>query len=283
MQLRTVTARYGRKRQPAQYESAEAVIEFTLSVDEDGSIGQLDTAYQNIGIALLGTAKSLVLTELGVIKAGDNASAWGGAAPISLQATATSVQALNTGPGEAGGTPAVAEKTAAQIKAEKQAAKDAEKAEKQAAKEAVAAAEAAAKAQGATADTSAAGIPMGDDKPAAAKPETALGRALPVAETKKVETQAANSIPLGDPVPSTPVATPQQAAAVATASGEEVTASGVSKFITTCMVAKKFLPAVVLGRLKDKYKVDRIQDLSAAHLAEFYAWAQKVANGEATD
>lgn len=74
-QVKVITARFGRKRQPAQYESAEAMIEFTISAEEDGQMGNISVEQVGMGEALLGIAKDLVLRELGVIKAGETASA----------------------------------------------------------------------------------------------------------------------------------------------------------------------------------------------------------------
>jgi len=287
MQLRTITARYGRKRQPAQYESAEAVIEFTLSVDEDGQIGKLDTSYQNMGIALLATAKNLVLTELGVIKAGDNASAFNGASVAALETVVHSETVSNAKPGDAGGTgPASDGKTTETRKRRTKAEIEADKAA-EAAKVTNGPQPAADAANGpqptnaaaAAGNGSAASIPGMEDAPAAVKqPETALGRTLPEA---KPETQSAASIPLDPPASNASVATPAQVTAAANDNGEAVTAAGVNKFITTCLVQKKFLPNVVLGKMKQQYNVDRVYDLSQKDLEEFFIWVQGIAQGKA--
>lgn len=74
MQLKVITARFGRKRQPVQFENAEAVLELSFAVEEDGSIG--DISIEHIGMAekLLGTVKTLVLRELNIVPADGNAS-----------------------------------------------------------------------------------------------------------------------------------------------------------------------------------------------------------------
>jgi len=74
-QVKQIVARFGRKRQPAQYESAEAVLEFTLQAAEDGSLTDISIDHVGIGERLLGVAKNLVLRELGVIAPGADASA----------------------------------------------------------------------------------------------------------------------------------------------------------------------------------------------------------------
>jgi hypothetical protein len=74
-QVKTIVARFGRKRQPAQYESAEAMLEFTLQAAEDGSLTDISIDHVGIGERLLGVAKNLVLRELGVIAPGQDASA----------------------------------------------------------------------------------------------------------------------------------------------------------------------------------------------------------------
>src|ERR1051326_2256167 len=162
MQLRTITARYGRKRQPAQYESAEAMIEFTLSVDEDGQIGNLDIAHQNIGETLLGQAKTLVLRELGVVKPDESAS-------VANRKTDSSTSSA------AAGAPA-SESSGGRKRAKKGDSAPPDSASTQQT------APPAGQTQQPAAMAKANDIPLGED-PKAAKNETALGRQLPPAQT----------------------------------------------------------------------------------------------------
>lgn len=62
-----ITVGYDRKRQPAQYESAGASVSFSAAVETGGD-------HVAVARKLLGEAKTLVLTELGVVKAGESAS-----------------------------------------------------------------------------------------------------------------------------------------------------------------------------------------------------------------
>jgi hypothetical protein len=72
MQVTNVEVCYDRKRQPAQYESAGASVRFTASIG--ATVGQ-DEDHVEVAKRLLADAKTLVLTELGVVPAGTSASA----------------------------------------------------------------------------------------------------------------------------------------------------------------------------------------------------------------
>ncbi|SRR6266550_4200882 len=72
VQVTNVTVFYGRSRQPAKYESAEAKIEFTASLSDGvGPNADHIAAAQK----LLGEAKTIVLTELNLVAVGESASA----------------------------------------------------------------------------------------------------------------------------------------------------------------------------------------------------------------
>ena len=110
MRVTNILVRFERKRQPQQYESSGAVVELTGIIEEGSNENHIDVASK-----LLGDAKTLVLTELGLVAAGQSASAHVIAAAKDTPATP--------------GTPAVADK-----EAEKAAAKIAKAAAKAAAK-----------------------------------------------------------------------------------------------------------------------------------------------------
>ncbi len=74
-QVKQIVARFGRKKQPVQYESAEAMLELTISANDDGVLGEISVEQIGLGEKLLGLVKTLVLRELGVVKPGENASA----------------------------------------------------------------------------------------------------------------------------------------------------------------------------------------------------------------
>jgi len=113
MRVTNILVRFERKRQPQQYESSGAVVELTGIIEEGSNENHIDVASK-----LLGDAKTLVLTELGLVAAGQSASAHVIAAANAAPATP--------------GTPAVADKEAekAAAKIAKAAAKAAEKAAK---------------------------------------------------------------------------------------------------------------------------------------------------------
>ena len=113
MRVTNILVRFERKRQPQQYESSGAVVELTGIIEEGSNENHIDVASK-----LLGDAKTLVLTELGLVAAGQSASAHVIAAANAAPATP--------------GTPAVADKEAekAAAKIAKAAAKAAEKANK---------------------------------------------------------------------------------------------------------------------------------------------------------
>lgn len=67
-QVTNVRVQYDRKRQPAQYESAGASVEFFATVGEGED-------HKAVAATLIGEAKTIVLTELGVVKPGEDASA----------------------------------------------------------------------------------------------------------------------------------------------------------------------------------------------------------------
>lgn len=121
-QITNVTVQYDRKRQPAQYESAGASVSFSavLADDEDPVAASAE---------LLGQAKTLVLTELGIVKAGTNASA--AAQKPAQAATKPAQEAQSEAPAEAAPAAGKAQeaaekpKTAAQKKKEAAAAKKA--------------------------------------------------------------------------------------------------------------------------------------------------------------
>src|SRR6266550_3943652 len=78
VQVTNVTVFYGRSRQPAKYESAEAKIEFTASLSDGvGPNADHIAAAQK----LLGEAKTIVLTELNLVAVGESASAVCGLLP----------------------------------------------------------------------------------------------------------------------------------------------------------------------------------------------------------
>lgn len=251
MQLRQIVARYGRKRQPAQYENAEAMIEFTLSVDEDGKIGKLDIEHENMGAILLGQAKNLVLRELGVIKHDESAS-------VLDVASAGKASAALVPPAGDGKTETAPAKRTRKAVGETAPAADAKPA-------------AAEHVEPSLPSSSGVGdIPVGDGKPAA---ETSLGRSLPASQQQPAA--AVGDIPIGDANATAPQPASLQQVQAA---GEELTAAAVQKFITACLVGKKFLPNVVLGILKNDYKVDRVYDINPPEkLAEFYAKIKKLA------
>lgn len=245
MKLKTVTVRYGRKRQPVQYESSEAMIEFTLSVDDDGEVGELGILHLNMSQVLLGQAKTLVLTEIGLVKAGDNASAHAIAAAAPKPAE---IAPVVLAPAQAAET--VAKKPTA---AEKKAAKEAEE-----------------KAKPAAAVTVEAKVVPDPTDPFAdeSKPTSSLGRPLPVAKAAPEP----GDIPVEE-TPVIPAATMQQTAATADA----LNAAGVQKYITQCLVKKKFLPQAILGVLKSEYKCDRVHDIPADKLPILYAKVREMA------
>lgn len=72
MQVTNVTVGYDRKRQPAQYESAGASVSFSATAS--ATVGDNED-YVEIARKLLGDAKTLVLVELGIVAAGQSASA----------------------------------------------------------------------------------------------------------------------------------------------------------------------------------------------------------------
>lgn len=67
-QVTNVRVQYDRKRQPAQYESAGASVEFFATVGDGED-------HKTVATKLIGDAKTVVLTELGIVKPGDDASA----------------------------------------------------------------------------------------------------------------------------------------------------------------------------------------------------------------
>jgi len=230
MQVTNITVGYDRKRQPAQYESAGARVEFSAVIEATVSAEQDHVA---VATALLAEAKTIVLTELGIVAAGQSASAYAAKSDAPAAAVVTT-----------------------------------EKAPKK--KKEAAAAPAATPAPTPAAST-AGDIPTSDPAPTAKPAETSLGRTLPAA------TASAGDIPVDDTPPANGTPKPATAAQVTQAGADELTAAGVQKYITTALVAKKFLPNVILGKLKNEYKVDRVYDLPAEKLAEFYAWVKKTA------
>jgi hypothetical protein len=72
IQVTNVTVFYGRSRQPAKYESADAKIEFSASISEGVNP---DQDHIVAATKLLGEAKTIVLTELGLVEVGQSASA----------------------------------------------------------------------------------------------------------------------------------------------------------------------------------------------------------------
>jgi membrane protein involved in colicin uptake len=105
MQVTNIEVGYDRKRQPAQYESAGATVKFTASLS--ATVGDNE---DHIAVAtkLLGDAKTIVLVELGIVKAGESASA-----TVKAAAETTAKAA-----GETAKTPTAAEKKAAKAAAE---------------------------------------------------------------------------------------------------------------------------------------------------------------------
>lgn len=71
-QVTNITVGYDRKRQPAQYESSGARVEFAAILS--ATVGDNED-HVAIATKLLGEAKTIVLVELGLVKAGENASA----------------------------------------------------------------------------------------------------------------------------------------------------------------------------------------------------------------
>lgn len=262
MQLRQITARYGRKRQPAQYESAEAMIEFTLSVDEDGQIGTLDIAHTNMGAVLLGQAKTLVLTELGVVNA-----------PLPTSAKTLSVGDGN--PGQTGAAVVVqpepaAESTPPAPAKARRSKKETPEQQSQSSSDPIPQAHPPAPVASAV-PTAAAGIPVEEAK----QTESALGRSLPASAPgtpAPAQSGGVGGIPLDDTAASSPApaaAQPEKQAAAGGSTGA-LTAADVQKYITQALCGKKILPPVVLGTLKADFKVDRVQDLDPGNLKAFY-------------
>lgn len=85
MQVTNITVGYDRKRQPAQYESAGARVEFSASLS--ATVGDNEDHIQ-VATKLLGDAKTIVLTELGIVRAGESASAVVRAETAPAEATA---------------------------------------------------------------------------------------------------------------------------------------------------------------------------------------------------
>lgn len=81
LRITNITVGYDRKRQPAQFESAGSSVHFTLSEDDAPGAGALlfdakgETDYVSVARMMLGSAKTLVLQELGVVPVGQSASA----------------------------------------------------------------------------------------------------------------------------------------------------------------------------------------------------------------
>lgn len=228
-----ITVQYDRKRQPAQYESAGAKVEFSAVIEATVGADQDHVAFAR---QLLGEAKTLVLTELGIVAAGTSASAH---APKPE-------------------TPAP--KVEGEVVPKKLTKKELE---------AKAAADAALLVKGT--EAAAGDIPTEDGT----KAQTALGRTPPPQPVKEA---AAGDIPVDEvPAGGAKTALVQATASQAAAGAGELTAAAVQKFITASLVAKKFLPNVVLGILKDTYKVDRVYDIPADKLQEFYDRIKKLA------
>lgn len=241
MKVTNVTVRYDRSRQPAKYESAEAMVEFTATLEATVST---DDDYHATAVALLGEAKTIVLTELGLVAAGSSASAHA-ALPAAAAPAATPAAPADKPAAAATGTRRKTDKVAP-----------------------AAPATAVAAAPAKPAEAAVGDIPV---EPAAKPAETALGRALPEAKAAAI-----GDIPVeAGPAKTAPVAA--SPAQVTHAGGDELTPGAVQKYITSKLVAKAFLPNVVLGVLKNDYKVDRVFDLPADKLAEFYAKIKKLA------
>lgn len=96
MRVTNVSVSYGRERQPAKYESSEARVGFDASLSDNEN-------YVTVAKQLLGDAKTLVLTEVGIIGAGENASAF------ARTAEGTTVNVTNQVTGQQ--TPSEGEKT----------------------------------------------------------------------------------------------------------------------------------------------------------------------------
>jgi len=253
MQVTNVTVGYDRKRQPAQYESAGAKVEFSAVLS--ATVGDTE---DHVAVAkkLLGEARVIVLTEIGLMKATTaaapeaDAHAAKEAAFQSAQSgePAKAVEPVRSDPPPADPKPAEAAHGTTGRRKKKD--------------------EAPAATPPATV-TDAAGIPA-DPAPASTTkaPETALGRPLPAHPAQQTAAAAAADIPLDDG-PAV-VVQPATAAQAAQAAPQELTANAVQKFITQCLVAKKFLPQVVLELMKKNYQTDRVYDLKPDQLAEFY-------------
>lgn len=89
-QVTNVTVKYGRERQPAKYESAEAMIEFSATLSDGVNPGE---DHVKAAQRLLGEAKTLVLTELGLVQFGESASAPVIAAAAAAEGTGTTAAA----------------------------------------------------------------------------------------------------------------------------------------------------------------------------------------------
>lgn len=268
MQVTNIRVSYSRKRQPAQYESSGADVEFVAVLD--ATLGDSQD-HKAAAIALLGDAKTIVLTELGLVAAGKSASAHALAPAEAGQvssATATS------------STPSTATATAQTTAPEGGKGKGRRKTDNTPPATASNAAPAADTAPPANAGT-AAGIPDEGAATTSKPAETSLGRTLPAQPEQKPA--AAAGIPVDDTPPANSNAAPATTTATATTAPAATNGSGdltpaaVQKYITQCLVQKKFLPNVVLGVLKNDFKVDRVFDLEGAKLAEFYAKIKSLA------
>lgn len=255
MQVTNVRVVYTRKRQPAQFESSGAEIEFTAIIGDDGN-------HVEAAKALLADAKTLVLTELGIVKAGESASAHARSAPQPEPQTGEAGQK-----GDTGTPPATAgEKHTNKRGGGKK--KDEPAAQQQPQPE--------------TPAPSAAGIP-GDNQT-----ETALGRSIPASAPGNAAAEKPNGsaadIPSDVPAASVtqPTAVPQtQGNSGAAAGAIAVDVSTVQKYVADCLAKKKFLPPVVLGKLKTDYQVERVGDLSPEKLKKFFNEIRAVAGDPA--
>jgi outer membrane biosynthesis protein TonB len=273
MQVTNVTVGYDRKRQPANYESAGAKVEFSAVLS--ASVGDTED-HLAVAAQLLHEAKTIVLVEIGLLKPGQplpSPAAVNDLKPIEPAAAAvvekparldTPNPAEPVAPVEPVKTEAVKPDPDAGSHGRRRKAKT----ETPAPVSAGIPLDEAPKAATPDIDLvkNVAGIPLDDSPRAAAIAETALGRTLPA------KPAAASDIPLDE--------APKPAAGTVPPAGIELTASAVQKFMTACMVQKKFLPQVVMNKMKTQYQTDRVHDLKPEQLAEFYAQLQELAGSK---
>lgn len=99
MRVTNIVVQFERKRQPAQYETSGGFVQFS-GVIEEGS----DENHVDVAARLLGDAKTLILTELGLVQPGQSASATTVAAPAN-STIAVATEKATKGKGKAKAEP----------------------------------------------------------------------------------------------------------------------------------------------------------------------------------